>query len=122
MSATGRDAGLSAASATPLFKRVAGTRRMTPADPSGRIDGISHPSYDSPAMGLADLTRDSVLQAIEEFDRLGREPFLRTYRFGPARQYFLIHDGHQYDSKPIAGAAHQFAVPSVGPLRGSDFS
>jgi hypothetical protein len=55
-------------------------------------------------MGLSDLTdRSAVLQAIAEYDQLGRESFLARYGFGPARSYFLLHNGKRYDSKAIAG-------------------
>jgi 5-methylcytosine-specific restriction protein A len=50
-------------------------------------------------MPLADLTRPAVLAAIEEHDRLGREEFLRRYGFGPAREYRLLFNGREYDSK-----------------------
>src|SRR5688572_17450584 len=73
-------------------------------------------------MALRDLTRESVLAAVQEYDTLGRDVFLRQYGFGQARDYFLVLNGRQYDSKAIAGAAHAFAVPSVGPLRPSEFS
>lgn len=40
-------------------------------------------------MGLADLTEASaVVQAIAEFDRLGRNNFLAKYGFGKAKSYF----------------------------------
>jgi hypothetical protein len=39
-----------------------------------------------------------------------------------SREYFLLLDGRQYDSKAIAGVAHKFAVPAEGPLGPSDFS
>lgn len=60
----------------------------------------------SASMALADITRHAVLAAMAEFDRLGREVFLETYKFGRALSYFLEHDGKQYDSKAIAGYAH----------------
>jgi len=59
-------------------------------------------------MALQDLTEPSaVLQAIEEFEVLGRDGFLAKYRFGRSKKYFLIHDHKKYDSKAIAGVAHQ---------------
>ena len=73
-------------------------------------------------MGLSDLTRNAVLAAVQEFDQLGRDAFLRQYGSRPAREYFLLINGRRYDSKPIAGVAHKFAVPSEGPLRSSNFS
>jgi 5-methylcytosine-specific restriction protein A len=31
-----------------------------------------------------------------------------TLEFGKARGYFLVHNGQAYDSKAIAGVAHQY--------------
>lgn len=58
-------------------------------------------------MALADLTDpQAVIDAIAEFDEKGREAFLATYGFAPARDYFVEYDGKKYDSKAIAGVAH----------------
>ena len=74
-------------------------------------------------MTLADLTSSAaVRRALDEFDDLGREAFLAKYRFGPATRYFVMHDGRQYDSKAIAGAAYGFQFPLLGALRAADFS
>jgi hypothetical protein len=74
-------------------------------------------------VGLGDLSdRGAVLTAIDEFDRLGRQPFLSKYRFGPARTYFLQHQGRLYDSKAIAGVAHGIQFPDQGPLTAAAFS
>ncbi|MEU3366737.1 HNH endonuclease [Streptomyces pseudogriseolus] len=54
------------------------------------------------------ITRESVLKAIAEHDKLGREAFLETYHFGRARSYVLVHEGQEYDSKAIAGVAHKW--------------
>ena len=64
----------------------------------------------------------AVLDAITEFDELGRGAFLAKYGFGEALSYFIRWDGKYYDSKAIAGAAvgHQF--PAEGPLSNNDFS
>jgi hypothetical protein len=73
--------------------------------------------------GLSDLTeRSAVLQAIAEFDELGRDAFLAHYGYGPARSYFVVHDGKWYDSKAIAGVAAGKQIPASGPLAASDFS
>lgn len=55
---------------------------------------------------LSDVTCADVLAATREFGRLGREAFLKSTGFGPARAYFLQHDGKLYDSKVIVGYAH----------------
>jgi len=60
-------------------------------------------------MALRDVTdRQAVLDAISEFDRLGRDEFLEKYGFGRATAYFIELDGKSYDSKAIIGAAHGF--------------
>ena len=74
-------------------------------------------------MGLRDLTsRDAVVQAIEECDRLGRDAFLAEHGFGRAREYVLVYNGKEYDSKAIAGVAHGYQFPERGPLRSSEFA
>lgn len=62
----------------------------------------------------------AVLKAIAEYDRLGRTKFLDKYGYGKALMFVLLHNGTQYDSKAIVGAAyqHQFGKP----LRNTDFS
>src|ERR1700761_1811817 len=61
-------------------------------------------------MTLADLTKQSVLDAIAEHDQIGRDAFLARYGFGTARAYFMVHGDRRYDSKAIAGAAHHHAT------------
>jgi 5-methylcytosine-specific restriction protein A len=63
--------------------------------------------------------RNAVLKAIAEFDKIGQDASLSKYGYGRARSYALIHEGRQYDSKAIVGAAfgHQFGTP----LSPSDF-
>ena len=56
------------------------------------------------------VTRDHVLQALEEYDARGREDFLDHYGFGAAREYVLWHDGKNYDSKAVLGVAHAYAT------------
>jgi hypothetical protein len=57
-----------------------------------------------------------------EYDELGREAFLSRYGYGPARSYFLVHDGKRYDSKAVAGAAVGKQFPASGPVTASEFS
>jgi 5-methylcytosine-specific restriction enzyme A len=61
-------------------------------------------------MTLADITRDSVVRALDEFDRLGREAFLARHGFGEARTYLIVRDARLYDSKAIVGVAHGVAT------------
>ena len=55
-------------------------------------------------VAFKDITYDAVIEAINEYDRLGQDVFLREYGFHPAREYVLVHDGKSYDSKAIVGA------------------
>jgi 5-methylcytosine-specific restriction enzyme A len=72
-------------------------------------------------MALSEITRDAVLEAIGEYDRLGQDGFLERYGFDRARQYLLVHDGKRYDSKAIVGAAHGF-LPGERPFTAAEFS
>lgn len=73
-------------------------------------------------MKIEHISRTAIMSAIDEFDRLGRLPFLEKYHFGLAREYFLIYNGKKYDSKAIVGAAHGYELAEEGPLRPADFS
>ena len=74
-------------------------------------------------MHLSELNdRGAVLAAIHEFDQLGREAFLEKHGFGPARSYFLLHEGRIYDSKAIAGVALGIQFPEHGTLEATEFS
>ncbi len=72
---------------------------------------------------LSDLSEKSaVLQAMAEYDQLGRDAFLARYGYGPARSFFVVHDGKRYDSKALAGVAVGKQFPTSGPLTASEFS
>jgi hypothetical protein len=73
------------------------------------------------AVALGDITREAVLAAVAEYDRLGQEEFLYRYGFDRARQYVLLHEGKWYDSKAIAGVAHGY-LPGKTTLAASEFS
>ena len=65
-------------------------------------------------MALRDLSDpQAVIDALDEFDRIGRAAFLKKYRFGRAQRYLLRRGSRLYDSKAIAAAAHgyQFERP-----------
>jgi hypothetical protein len=64
-------------------------------------------------MARSELTRQEILRATQEYDRLGREAFLDKYGFGQARSYLLVHNGKTYDSKAIVGAAHGLLTGAV---------
>ena len=69
---------------------------------------------------LSDVTHAAVLDAVAEFDRLGRAAFLKSTGFGPAKAYFLQHEDKFYDSKAIVGYAH--GVSTGVPWGPGDFS
>jgi hypothetical protein len=74
-------------------------------------------------MAIRDITsRQAVLNAVAEYDRIGQAAFLERYGFGRAREFFLVVGGHEYDSKAIVGAAHGYQFPQEGPLTARDFS
>lgn len=73
-------------------------------------------------MALKDITREGVLAAVEEHDKIGRVKFLNKYGFKPAKKFMLVIDERRYDSKAICGVAHKFDFPKVGPLSSDSFS
>lgn len=74
-------------------------------------------------MAFADITdRNAVLRAIAEYDALGQDAFLRHYGFGRAKDYVLVYEGREYDSKAILGAAHGYQFPAQGALRPTHFN
>jgi 5-methylcytosine-specific restriction protein A len=73
-------------------------------------------------MALRDVTRSAVLEAIREYDDIGRDAFLKHYGFGKARDYILRYNGRSYDSKAIVGAAHGKLSPEHPLLSHRKFS
>lgn len=73
-------------------------------------------------MAISDVTKDSVLKAVEEYRTLEQNAFLEKYGFGKSTRYLLRVDGEDFDSKAIVGAAHGYALPEAGPLENSAFS
>lgn len=73
-------------------------------------------------MARAPLTSIAVHGAISEFNRLGREAFLRTYGFGTAKDYMLLVDGKEYDSKAIVAVAHKYLPGDGRPLKHNELS
>ena len=64
--------------------------------------------WESQRMGaISDITQpDAVKQAMAEYDRIGKDDFLRKYGYGTATKYFLKDEGKLYDSKAIVGVAY----------------
>jgi hypothetical protein len=58
----------------------------------------------------SDVTRDHVLRAIEEYNRLGPEAFFGAHGYGPSRSYELVWNGRRYPHKALLGTAYEFAT------------
>jgi hypothetical protein len=56
------------------------------------------------------VTRDDVLRAIGEYDRLGAEAFFSAHGFAPTTTYDLVWDERRYPPKAILGTAYEFAT------------
>jgi hypothetical protein len=56
------------------------------------------------------VTRDEVLRAIAEYDRLGPKGFFSEHGFGPTTTYDLLSDERRYPPKAILGTAYEFAT------------
>lgn len=67
------------------------------------------------------ISRESVLKAMAEYDELGQDAFLEKYGFGRARTHMVWYQGKSYDSKAIAGAAFGYLPGNPPPLRSDEF-
>jgi hypothetical protein len=56
------------------------------------------------------VTRDDVLRAIQEYDRLGPDQFFSAHGFGQSRSYELVWEKHHYPHKAILGTAYELAT------------
>ena len=65
------------------------------------------------------LTREDVVRAIQEYDRLGPEAFFAEHGFAPTTTYDLVWEERRYPPKAILGTAYEFATGER--LRSGDF-
>ncbi|HEY6479961.1 MAG TPA: hypothetical protein VIZ00_08025 [Streptosporangiaceae bacterium] len=56
------------------------------------------------------VTRDEVVRAIHEYDKLGAEGFFSTHGYAPTTTYDLVWDKRRYPPKAILGTAYEFAT------------
>ncbi len=56
------------------------------------------------------VSREDVLTALREYDRLGAEQFFSQHGYGPSRTYELIWDERHYPHKAILGTAYEIAT------------
>jgi MoxR-like ATPase len=75
---------------------------------------VSSPRNDWAALPVS---RASVLAAMAEFDREGRDETLRRHGFRRALDYLVVHEGREYDAKALYGIAHAVEYPEEASLR-----
>ena len=56
------------------------------------------------------VTRDHVVRALEEYDRLGAQSFFSEHGFAPTTTYDLVWNERRYPAKAILGTAYEFAT------------
>jgi hypothetical protein len=56
------------------------------------------------------VTRDDVMRAIQDYDRLGPEAFFAAHGFAPTTTYDLVWDDRRYPPKAILGTAYEFST------------
>jgi hypothetical protein len=57
-----------------------------------------------------EVSRDDVVRALAEYDRLGAQQFFAEHGFAPTTTYELIWQGRRYPPKAILGTAYEFAT------------
>lgn len=57
-----------------------------------------------------EVTRDDVVRAMQEYDRLGPDQFFAAHGFAPTTTYELISNDHSYPPKAVLGTAYEFAT------------
>ena len=57
-----------------------------------------------------DVTRDDVVRAIREYDRLGPDRFFAEHGFGASRSYELVWEDRSYPHKAVLGTAYELAT------------
>jgi 5-methylcytosine-specific restriction protein A len=72
-------------------------------------------------MALSDLTASAVLKAIEEFDRLGRDAFLKKYGFWKGARFRVAKKWSLIRFKGYSRAAHGY-LPGRTALTWRQFS
>jgi hypothetical protein len=57
-----------------------------------------------------EVSREDVMRAIEEYDRLGPDQFFAQHGFAPTTTYELICNDRSYPPKALLGTAYEFAT------------
>ncbi len=56
------------------------------------------------------VTRNDVVRAIQDYDKLGAEAFFAAHGFAPTTTYDLVWERRRYPPKAILGTAYEFAT------------
>jgi hypothetical protein len=57
-----------------------------------------------------EVSRDDVMRAIQEYDRLGPDQFFAQHGFAPTTTYELVWNDRSYPPKALLGTAYEFAT------------
>ena len=57
-----------------------------------------------------EVSRDDVMRAIQEYDRLGPDQFFAQHGYAPTTTYELICNDRSYPPKALLGTAYEFAT------------
>ena len=63
------------------------------------------------------LTWKDMLKAMDEYDALGRDAFLKKYRYTKSRSYRINRNGNEYHMKPVCRRAYGYADGERAPGR-----
>jgi hypothetical protein len=64
----------------------------------------------TPAITWDQVTREHVVRAMEEYERLGPDQFFSEHGFAPTTTYDLVWNERLYPPKAILGTAYEFAT------------
>lgn len=64
----------------------------------------------APSIAWNEVSRDDVVRALAEYDRLGAQQFFAGHGFAPTATYELVWEGRRYPPKAILGTAFEFAT------------
>ena len=56
------------------------------------------------------VSRDDVVSAMREYDRLGPDAFFAQHGFAPTTTYELVWEKHRYPPKAVLGTAYELAT------------
>jgi hypothetical protein len=56
------------------------------------------------------VTREHVVRAMHEYDKLGAEQFFAKHGFAPTTTYDLLWEARKYPPKAVLGTAYEFAT------------